>query len=168
MRRNLPICALIAALIAPLPAPAESTAKTTPEGYYASGWPIALAEAACDGDEGCLTRLSNCGPRDESCGDGVAMCDWARDGVRVTLAPCLTDSSEVGAGRAVTAHLPGHPPMELLYGVDGSGTLNGIEGQHALGCINVPTGETFCIRPLLSAADFAPWAPNDNIKESSE
>ena len=26
---------------------------------YASGWPIALAEAACEGNEGILTQLAN-------------------------------------------------------------------------------------------------------------
>ncbi|MCZ4351495.1 hypothetical protein O4H61_03110 [Roseovarius aestuarii] len=49
---------------------------TTPPGYFASGWPIALAEAACGAEnEACLTLLANCGPSDQTCSDGVALCD---------------------------------------------------------------------------------------------
>ena len=62
--------------------------------HYASGWPIALAEAACDGDEGCLTLLADCPPgTDGTCSAQVATCTRLERGGRVMETLCVQHGS---------------------------------------------------------------------------
>ena len=70
--------------------------------YYASGWPIALAEASCGGDEGCLTDLANCPPgTDGTCTAQAGRCTERANG-KVTLDTVCTlrirDAMQDGGG----------------------------------------------------------------------
>lgn len=57
--------------------------------HYASGWSIALAEAACGDDEGCLTELANCQPgTDGQCSAQAAVCTDAQDTVLMRETLC--------------------------------------------------------------------------------
>ncbi|MEL7098610.1 MAG: hypothetical protein AAGM84_07260 [Pseudomonadota bacterium] len=149
MTRTLIILALMAC-----PAFAD-----TPEGYFASGWPIALAEAACAGDEGCLTLLANCGPGAD-CPDTAALC--ARSDRSATTAPKTPCTLHTAPDGQITVQTPGLPLLTISEDPERfAGQKAGIDGY--LGgteaCWYVNYEPVFCARVLRSADDLAPWAP---------
>ncbi len=134
-------------------------AQQTPQGYYASGWPIALAEAACAGDEGCLTQLANCGPNDPTCIQGVALCT-RREGGQITLqTACRTDTLMADTGKAVLATLPDGATYTLFLPDTGMAGLNDMTGSRsAPDCFTAPDSQlSFCATPLVTEADFQMW-----------
>ncbi|QYX58383.1 hypothetical protein K1T73_08530 [Roseovarius sp. SCSIO 43702] len=137
----------------------SARAQSTPEGYFASGWPIALAEGACDGDEGCLTLLAECGPGPEDCTTGISLCSVDEAKPR----PCLTDRQTVEGGHLVTVSPLGETPERLLFTETGTGEIAGrparADGAHCLR--DLATDALHCARPLVTPADLAPWAPAD-------
>lgn len=89
-RRGLGLIAALVALTTGAASLHAQTTETPAPAYFASGWPIVLAEAACGADnEACLTMLANCGPGDDSCPTTVALCTLAEgDQMRERL--CVT------------------------------------------------------------------------------
>lgn len=141
-------------------APLGAVAGDAPVLWYASGWPIALAEAACDGDEGCLTKLANCGPGDPSCGMGVSFCIVIRHGALETAAPCQTDRvSQVGKIR-VRLDIPVGRFSEIVLGGAKTSRLDGRPAMRVgKDCVAIPRdGLTVCARPMVERAELETWA----------
>lgn len=149
----------IAATLLALAACGAAQASDTQEGHYASGWPIALAEAACDGDEGCLTKLAHCGPRDAGCAAGISLCTLRRGTGPLLSRPCQTDRITGAAGSAILFHLPGEGFFALHLGPDGYGSVNGAPARtDGPDCLKPADRDTrICARPLITPADFVPW-----------
>ncbi|HAR52879.1 MAG TPA: hypothetical protein DCS45_13535, partial [Roseovarius nubinhibens] len=131
--QDFPMTAFLAAAAAALslsfptaPAsPAAPEVQVSGEGYYASGWPIALAEAACDGDELCLTKLANCGPRNGHCSAGIALCQIKRGQTLRLSRPCPIDRVAGRAGRVILMTLPSGRVRTLLFQSNGFAAIDG-------------------------------------------
>ena len=153
---------LLVAALATLAGTGTGLAETA-EDHYASGWPISLAEAACAGDEGCLTKLAGCGPEDESCAAGVSICEVRHQDNVMFYGPCQTDRVAGPAGSVVLTHIP--PEDEagfhaLFFAADGFGSVNGRPARIAHdGCLTARLSMThYCVTPLSTQEDFARWA----------
>ena len=116
--------------------------------YYGNGWPIALVERACDGDEGCLTQLANCAPgTDGTCGTQVAMCSAYDDTRAYTPELCVIDLRPDGT--------------DSFWRIAYSRTLGFPELQPATDspCGYDPeSGKLVCIRLVNSPAELEAWA----------
>ena len=144
----------LALTFAALPAKAE-----TPDGYYASGWPIALAEAACDGDEGCLTQLANCGPGATDCIAGVSLCSFSSATDFSFTGACRSDVIASAHGKAMRATLPNGDILTLFLPNQGTASLNGRAAERlSKHCVKTFQDDlTLCARPLITEADFNLW-----------
>lgn len=157
---------VLPALLAFLALPA--VAQQTPEGYYANGWPIALAEAACDGDEYCLTRLANCAPGATECLATAALCTapGTTQAETAPRSPCFAEAFRVDDKAGVMVHRPGEPPVRIDFGegreVRYDGTIATMDPEMEGGrttCIYVSREPILCVQRLSSNEDLAPWAP---------
>ncbi|WP_306154362.1 hypothetical protein [Roseovarius sp. MMSF_3281] len=131
----------------------------TPEGYYASGWPIALAEAACDGDEACLTQLADCGPGATDCIAGVALCTFSSESDFTFTGACRSDVITSRHGKALRATLPSGEVLTLFLPNQGTAALNGRMAERLSDhCVRTfQDNLSFCARPLTTEADFNLW-----------
>ncbi|MEO0936669.1 MAG: hypothetical protein AAFY38_00780 [Pseudomonadota bacterium] len=145
---------LVLAFLLAAPAFADS-----PAGYYASGWPIALAEAACYGDEGCLTRLANCGPGAD-CADTAALCrhDYGQASAPA-FRPCTLHRH---GGGTITVQIPRQPGATLSTWpamMDGAKARREGNLKHGSACWRTEDRRSLCLTVLRSEKDLAPWAP---------
>ena len=134
--------------------PAHAADGTVPRGWFTSGWPAALADAACDDDMACIARLQRCGPEDGGCGDGVAYCSLTRAGTPVYETACQTRRQ----GDSVTAHVPSRDVVHLRFGA--APRLNGAPAEIVEdACLFSPaTRDTFCARPITQPHTLRAWA----------
>ncbi len=125
-------------------------------GFYATGWPIAMAEAACGGDEGCLTELANCptGTDGRSTAQ-IGRCVEPAQGGGQTEILCTARLDK----RAVTLRRP-----------DGSGVtlkranrtqraaLRRPDSNAVPTCLRYGAGRVICFQPILDQATLIRWA----------
>ncbi|MFU1476652.1 hypothetical protein ACM25N_02640 [Roseovarius sp. C7] len=155
------LAAAAAALTLSLPAlPGSGAMKASDEGYYASGWPIALTEAACDGDELCLTKLANCGPRNAHCSAGIALCEVKRGEKLRRSHPCPIDRVAGRAGRVILMTMPSGAVRTLLFQSNGFTSIDGRPARKlSRHCLeDLTRAVTTCATPLKTRADFDAWA----------
>lgn len=155
------LAAAAAALTLALPTPpASPEVQASGDGYYASGWPIALAETACNGDELCLTKLANCGPRNGHCSAGIAHCEIKRGQTLRLSRPCPIDRVAGRAGRVILMTLPSGRVRTLLFQSNGFAAIDGNPARplsrHCLQ--DLVRGDILCATPLKTRADFDRWA----------
>jgi hypothetical protein len=136
------------------PVRAEETVR-----YFGSGWPIALAEAACGGDEGCLTKLANCGPgTDGTCTTQVARCSESRNGVQSFESLCTVYLMTGIAGNMVALRLPDgdgviwvKPPDEITNAVRAP-------ASDAPPVCYTPKEHTQCFTHIIDTPTLSRWA----------
>lgn len=140
-----------------LAGPALTAEDTAPRGWFSSGWPAALADAACDDDMACIARLRACGPEATDCVSGVSYCSLMRGETHIYETACQTDRT----GDAVTAHVPSRTVVEMTFGT--APTLDGAPAEVTQdACLHrTDTSETFCARPITQPHTLRAWAGED-------
>ncbi|MCR9146453.1 MAG: hypothetical protein NXH74_04560 [Rhodobacteraceae bacterium] len=148
-------------LFAPIPVALAGVASaaddTVPRGWFSSGWPAALADAACDDDMACVARLRACGPEAADCTDGVSYCSLTRAGVHVYETACQTDRQ----GHDIVAHVPSRTIVRMRFGDDPrlDGAAATISEDDCL--YRADTQETFCARAITQPHTLRAWAEEE-------
>lgn len=128
--------------------------------HYASGWPIALAEAACDGDEACLTLLADCGPGAYgTCTAEVATCARFERGGLVMQTLCMRQ----GRPDDSRITLPRQDDWIIVRDTAGQLHVNGDPADvTASGCMRVAPDDRpvqdYCVTPVLDRQTLDAWA----------
>lgn len=147
--RIAPFTAIFALLL-----PIESAAQEVK--YYASGWPIALAEAACGGDEGCLTELANCPPgTDGNCSAQVGTCVETRDSTETLRELCTVRLDE----QALVMRL--HDGDSAEWSDTTRALRRAIQNPAAEAdptCVTYQSDHLICFTPILDSGTFERWA----------
>lgn len=151
-----PTCLLLSLGLIAMPA-LGSGDDGVPRGWFSSGWPAALADAACDDDASCLDKLRACGPEAAGCHAGVSYCSMTRGGAHVYETACQTDRT----GDRVIAHVPSRTVVALTFGaaptLDGAAAI--LAEPHCLH--RADTAETFCARPITQPHTLRAWVKED-------
>ncbi len=137
--------------------PCVAADDSVPTGWFASGWPAALADAACDDDSACLDKLRSCGPQATDCAAGVSYCSLTRAGTLVYETACQTDRSN----DSVTAYVPSRTVVRMQFGT--APALDGAEASVAEDdCLyRADTKETFCARPITQEHTLRAWVKEE-------
>ncbi|WP_050928370.1 hypothetical protein [Aestuariivita boseongensis] len=129
--------------------------------YYANGWPIALVEAACSGDEGCLTLFANCPPgTDGTCTAQVAWCSLTEHGLEVMRSLCVSRTRGSTPDISTDVMMPSGGSWNISRNGAGMVQVNAEDAQlDADGCVTTPyPPRRYCVEPVTDKESFERWA----------